>query len=735
MAKIKRITALAVCAALMTTHMAAGVSASRQVEYLSRGGYAVKANDGIFLSWRLLGTEEQSITFDIYRDDELILSDYDRTNYTDKNGSTENRYRVVPHGSAGDPNDVIDPDSKPYFDIPLDKPNDGVTPDGESYTYGVYDVSVADVDNDGAYEYIINWDPDNRKDNETVGYTGNVYIDCYKQNGKKLWRIDMGKNIRAGSHYTQFIAYDFDGDGKAELAMRTAPGSKDSTGAYVSEKGAPINGRSLSWNDEYTGERFNNESDLRNETGRIIKGPDWLTMFNGETGEAMQTVNFYPQRGNVSSWGDDYGNRSERYLGGVAYLDGEHPSLIMSRGYYKRAAMAAYDWDGKSFSIRWTRDDTSKGKNLYGNGNHQLTVCDADNDGKDEIVFGSTVVDDDGSILNSTDHGHGDALHASDFDNDGEQEIFSVHEEPEGYMSYGAELRKAKNARILAAKGASGDVERGLIGNFDDNVGTSEWMSSADDNIYDVNRRIIGKREGRINPTFLVWWDGDLGRELLYRNLVISYDTETSSQTRHEQFPDILSIGKDGPALSADLFGDWREEICYPTADNTALRVFMTTIPTEYKIPTLMHDTQYRTAIAWQNVGYNQPPHPKFYVGKAALDASGKYLAPAAGFDTVTMVGDKPDILAPEPKLTVGAVEWNNDSVVVSVNISGGSADILATIGVYDSSGALKIADTVFKRINSAESIILSFTADETDTVKIFIWNNDQKPYCDVIER
>lgn len=701
----------------------------RQVEYLDRGIYAICTNTGVYLSWRMLGTEENDICFDIYRNGELIENNFDGTNYTDREGAANDRYGIVVHGKLLSERDTVTVTDAPCIDIPLEKPSGGVTRDGETYTYEIQNASVADVDNDGSYEYIINWDPDNRKDNSESGYTGNVYIDCYEQDGTRLWRIDMGKNIRAGSHYTQFIAYDFDGDGKAELAMRTAPGSKDSTGAYVSEKAGSIDGKELTWSDEYTGETFDDESDLRDASGRIKKGPDWLTMFNGETGEAMRTVNFYPQRGDVNTWGDDYGNRSERYLGGVAYLDGAAPSLIMSRGYYGRAAMAAYAWDGENFTMLWSRDDTYKDKNLYGNGNHQLSVCDADSDGRDEIVFGSTVVDDDGSILNSTDHGHGDALHVSDFDNDGQQEIFQVHEE--SYSMYGVEIRKADNARIVASKGADSDVGRGVIGNLDDSIGTSEWFSSADENIYDMERNIVGKVTNRVNPSFLVWWDGDPDREILYRNLALDYDVRGSAENRLEQFSDVSIVNKDAPVLSADLFGDWREEICYPSADNTRLRIFMTTIPTEYKLPTFMHDTQYREAVAAQNVGYNQPPHPKFYIGTASLSENGKTFVPEAGFDEVEMV-----MTADEPmqRIKVSEAVWGKDSLSLCIQADGGRADISMFLVVYDSKGAVSMVSCRKEVVTGEGDFYFPFEAG-ADTVKLFIWDEEQRPYVRALSR
>lgn len=644
---------------------------TKQMEYLDRGLTAVRTDAGIYLSWRLLGTEPMSQTYDIYRDGKIIQQGIDATNYTDAEGFSYSKYRVVPAGEEMAQCKEAEVWQQNYIDIPLNRPEGGVTKDGESYTYSVNDTSVGDVDGDGQYEYIIKWDPSNAKDNSNHGYTGNVLLDCYKMDGTQLWRIDLGINIRAGAHYTQFIVYDFDGDGKAEMALRTAPGSKDGAGKYVSDAG--ISG--LEWGE------CKNTDDLRqggSKKGHIIKGPDWLTVFNGETGAAMQTVNYYPQRGSVSSWGDNYGGRSERYLAGVAYLDGKTPSLIMCRGYYEKAAMSAWNWDGTNLTMQWGQTYSSDKSTLYGQGTHSLSVADVDNDGFDEVVFGSAVMDHNGTVLNSTGHGHGDALHVSDFNNDGEQEIMMVHEEKTYYKTWGAEVRKGADASILAKVAAGSDCGRGVMANVDDDYavenpdkGQSLFWSAADMNLYDTvgnivtrtvtttdNGSTVTKTENVTRPAeynFFAYWDGDLSRELLDKNRIVKFSVENGSQ-RLETFSGVHAnnSSKATPALSGDLFGDWREEVAYGTDDNKALRIYTTITPTEYKIPTLMHDSQYRCAIAWQNVAYNQPPHTSYYIGSLALAGDKKTLSPAAGMDRVEFAAE-PDqtVIPPDMEETV----------------------------------------------------------------------------------
>lgn len=587
---------------------------ARIVEYLTRGTVAIKTENGVYLSWRLLGTESTATTFDIYKNDEKISEDFPNTNYTDASGDLTDIYKVVVSGSDVAGEKEISVMEKDYTDIPISKPVPDVKANplaGNDYTYTANDATVADLDGDGEYEYILKWDPTNSQDNYFSGYTGNVYVDAYEADGTLMWRIDLGVNIRAGAHYTQFVAYDFDCDGKAEVAIRTAPGSKDSNGRYVTEAGV---------DDLLEGD---NTKDYRNADGRITTAPDYLTMFNGETGAAMQTVDYYVQRGDLgasSGWGGgavDNGSYSERYLAGVAYLDGKKPSLLMCRGYYYRATVGAYNWDGENFELVWMRDDKTKAAdNLYGKGAHSLSIADVDNDGRDEVVYGAAVINDNGAVMYETDLLHGDALHVSDFDNDGEQEVFMVHEHR--YSTYGAEIHDPKTGEVFVKMGAREDVGRGVMGNIIASNEGSEFWSNANNTLYSQTGKVISSTKPA-ETNFLIWWDGDLEREILDATRIVKYTLNNSTLTgeRIKEFYGTHSNNgtKQNPSLSADIWGDWREEAIYPTNDNNFLRIYTSTIPTEHKLTTLMHDTQYRTAIAWQNVGYNQPPHPSFYIG------------------------------------------------------------------------------------------------------------------------
>ena len=664
----------------------------RVMEKLDRGTVAVKTNGGVYLSWRLLGTESlTNQAFDIYRDSEKIYTtgEHDATCYTDSKGTADNKYTVVPKGEAIDKTEAVDVwttnttykgRSVAYKDIAFNVPDGGKTPTDEEYTYTANDMSVGDLDGDGEYEYIVKWDPSNSKDNSVVGYTGKVYLDAYELDGTLLWRIDLGVNIRAGAHYTQYMVYDFDGDGKSEVILKTAPGSKDGEGNYVSKAGKNIT-------------KGDDTKDYRNSSGLLMGedgGPEYLTVFNGETGAAMQTVDFDPPRSILTSskWGDSYANRSERYLAAVAYLDGVHTSVVMTRGYYTYVYAAAYTWDGTDLKEQWLStntpteanggtgctvkyaDGTSKNntnKTLYAQGAHSVSVADVDNDGYDEIIFGSAVLDHDGTVLTYDGRGHGDAEHVSDFDNDGKQEIFMAHEagkHNDDIIPYAVDIKRYNGDIMLHA--AQGDIGRGIMDNVDDEYALSSgnlslFWSVAADGIYNQAGEKVGNipnTNGSNMENFAVYWDGDLGRELLDGNKLVKYSVTSGTEriyynSKNSTLPgSINNSSKSNACLTADLFGDWREEIVLRYGDG--VRIYFSTIPTDYRLTTLMHDSQYRCAIAWQNVGYNQSPHTSYYIGSAALakDSGGNtlnYLAPNTSFTEVTY----PDTSSITPRPTI----------------------------------------------------------------------------------
>ena len=699
---LKKLTAFLTAAVMVTSVASIPVLTSyadtnsttekRVMEKLDRGTVAVKTNGGVYLSWRLLGTESlTNQAFDIYRDSEKIYTtgEHDATCYTDSKGTADNKYTVVPKGEAIDKTEAVDVwttnttykgRSVAYKDIAFKVPDGGKTPKDEEYTYTANDMSVGDLDGDGEYEYIVKWDPSNSKDNSVKGYTGNVYLDAYELDGTLLWRIDLGVNIRAGAHYTQYMVYDFDGDGKSEVILKTAPGSKDGEGNYVSKAGKNIT-------------KGDDKKDYRNSSGLLMGkdgGPEYLTVFNGETGAAMQTVDFDPPRSILTSseWGDSYANRSERYLAAVAYLDGVHPSVVMTRGYYTYVYAAAYTWDGTDLKEQWLStntpteenggtgctvkyaDGTSKNnpnKTLYAQGAHSVSVADVDNDGYDEIIFGSAVLDHDGTVLTYDGRGHGDAEHVSDFDNDGKQEIFMAHEagkHNDKIIPYAVDIKRYNGDIMLQA--AQGDIGRGIMDNVDDEYALSSgnlslFWSVAADGIYNQAGEKVGNipnTNGSNMENFAVYWDGDLGRELLDGNKLVKYSIKSGTEriyydSKNSTLPgSINNSTKSNACLTADLFGDWREEIVLRYGDG--VRIYFSTIPTDYRLTTLMHDSQYRCAIAWQNVGYNQSPHTSYYIGSAALakDSGGNtlnYLAPNTSFTEVTY----PDTSSITPRPTI----------------------------------------------------------------------------------
>lgn len=588
-----------------------------QMEYLDRGTAAVKTGEGVFLSWRLLGTEPYDTAFEVLRNGQKIALVSDSTNYLDKEGNADDLYQVQTVNVPDSETSVL-PDR--CLRIPLSPPKGGISSDGEEYTYTANDAACADLDGDGEYELILKWDPTNSFDSGEVGrHSGNVYIDAYKLDGRRLWRMDLGINIPAGAHFTQIAAYDFDLDGKAELAFKTAPGTKDGKGHYVSEASLDADIRAV-----------DNSADLRHTDGgiddtfgRALSGDEYYTVFEGDTGAAMDTVYYPHPRGTISEWGDDRGNRSERYLAAVAYLDGEHPSMITWRGYYKKTTAAAYRLINKRLQLEAVFDTSAPGMSIYeGQGNHNIAVADVDGDGKDEIFCGSLALDDDFSVLWCSGRGHGDALHLTDYDplSPG-PEYFSVHEtEP-----YGMTLYRARDGKELFHRDGNCDTRRGVMAHVGYSSGYFEMWGAGEYASYG-NEDIRKDDFKYASDNFRIFWDGDLYDDLMDIDPPAGLPEGEYPSEGHiridnmkgcvEVLPDGLSNNgtKNNVCLSADLFGDWREEIVVRSDDGSSLLVYTTTIPTSHKLYTLMHDRTYRMQTASQNAGYNQPPHLGYYV-------------------------------------------------------------------------------------------------------------------------
>jgi hypothetical protein len=573
---------------------AAPAAITAQSESLNRGLVSVRSGSGNLVSWRWLASDQNDVGFNVYRGGTKLTATpiTNSTNYLDNGAAADASYTV--RAVVGGAEQAASAPSLRFtggnfLDVPIQPPAGGTTPDGVSYTYSANDASVGDVDGDGQYEIVLKWDPSNSKDNSQSGYTGDVFVDAYRLNGTRMWRIDLGRNIRAGAHYTQFQVFDYDGDGRAEVAMKTADGTRSGTGQVVG----------------------NASADFRNSSGYVLSGPEFLTMFNGQTGAAMQTANYDPPRGTVSSWGDSYGNRVDRFLAGTAYLDGSQPSLIVSRGYYTRTVIVAWDWRNGAFTERWKFDSNISGSQYTNEGNHNLSIADVDADGRDEIIFGAMAINDNGQPLWNTQMHHGDAIHVGDLNpSRAGLEVFKVDEDGAKPSSYMAD---ARTGQILWSTAPGGDNGRGVSGDIWAGSPGAESWSASDTSLRNTSGQAIGREPSSIN--FLVWWDGDPVRELLDGTHIDKYGT--SSDTR------LLSAGgvhsnngtKSTPSLSADLFGDWREEVIWPTTSNTALRIYATTVVTDRRINTLMQNRQYREAIAWQNTAYNQPPHPGFFIG------------------------------------------------------------------------------------------------------------------------
>jgi len=635
--------------------------AQRTAEQLNRGFHVVTTSNGNLLSWRTFPQDtEDNVSFEItlFSEDgsnEILKIEAGAPScYLDKTKYEAYQLLVYKDGILQD--DLSSVKTYPEASlrqVKLNRPEGGSTASG-SYTYSPNDCSVGDIDADGDYEIIVKWDPSNSQDNSKSGYTGNTIFDCYEITGdsigKQLWRIDMGKNIRAGAHYSPFLVYDMDGDGKAEFIIKTAPGSKDANGAYVSEAGADSSITGIT----------TNEKDFRNSNGHVINGEEFLTIFSAETGRALQTIWYNPNRGMETGKASSYGtwesivgkstnyNRGERYNACVAYLDGlDHlPSIIMQRGYYTQAYFWAVDWDGTNLTTRWLHGGrtsstwdvvdgngtviaSGSGISSFGQGVHSISVGDVDEDGYDEIVMGSATIDHDGQLLCSTGFGHGDAIHLGKIipGKPGLQ-VYMPHEEKAA--GYGDDLHDAATGEILYRGYSNKDNGRGLACDmfykFVSSTGLDRWngwefWSGAES--APINAATMTEVGSKPDTNFRIYWDGDLYDESFDGRFnsnsytcsprILSWNgstTVTTSLTSYGGNPQSCNYTKATPCLVADIWGDWREEIImWDASDYATLDIYSTVTTTQYPVPCLMTDHVYRMGIVWQNSSYNQPPH------------------------------------------------------------------------------------------------------------------------------
>lgn len=589
-------------------------------EKLSRGLIGIPTEEGMYFSWRMTLEDAAGLQFDLYRSSgggaevKLNKEPIDRTSdFLDRtvDYTVDNRWTLkATTGEVTTWTRLKGEERNPYLSVPVCKPEDGEIA-GESFTYTANDCSVGDLDGDGEYEIILKWSPSNSKRPPQRGFTGNTYLDAYKMDGRRLWRIDLGPNVRSGAATTNFLVFDFDGDGCAEICCKTGDGTVDGLGHRIGDAQADWR----TW-------------DKKSPTyGKIVNGPEYLTVFEGRTGKELDSKEYIPTRYPLDGWGgvggncgnDNTGGRSDRFTAGVAFLDGKTPSPIMVRGWYGRTVVAAWTFTNGALKHTWTFDSAAPGWEAYsGMGNHSVTVADFDGDGCDEICVGAMTVDHDGKGLFTTGLRHGDALHAGRFipsrqgmqvfgvhENEGDNEI--VKRTPAVAMFDGA------TGEIIWQDGLGQDAGRGVAADIDPRYDGAEcWCNIGGLRRGDTGEIICNRKPDSCN--FTIYWDADPLAELLDHVSISKWNWNTESTDLLLKAEGVVSNNgtKGNPCLSGDILGDWREEVIWPSEDQTELRIYSTTIPAVDRRATWMNDRQYRLAIAWQNVAYNQPPHPSF---------------------------------------------------------------------------------------------------------------------------
>jgi hypothetical protein len=580
-----------------------------QMENLDRGMVAVMVASGVYVGWRMLGyeydTTASNVVYNLYRDGTKIATVTDSTNYLDAAGTASSKYAVtvVTKGTEGPQSPAVTPWAQNYLNVPLSIPPAG----RNGGTYSPNDASPGDLDGDGQLDIVLKWDPSNSREPSVRGVSDAVFIDGIKLDGTRLWRIDLGQNIRAGALETQFSVYDFDGDGKAEVAFKTAPGTKDGKGNYL--KTGPAAGA-------------DNTADYRDATqGVALGGPEWLTVFSGPTGEELATVE-YPVLYGSSSWGDTTGNRSHRYNGGGSFVSDTasgktatgRPSIIQQRGHFTRLTVSALNWRDGALTKVWTYDSGSTaGNEAYGKGTHSLMTADADNDGAMELIPGASTINSDGTFRCATSNSHGNALHVGVLIKGQGIHVFVPNE------FGGADCHSADTCAFTFDVAGGSETDRGVAEWVSPSNTTSASCSFGSGPLFCADGSAGAPSAG---DNFLIYWDADESRELLHSTSITkTVPTSLFAATLLSATGCAANNGiRTTPTLTADLQGDWREELILRTTDNTALRVYTTTDVTARRIYTLMHDPTYRMQVSFEQSSYNQPPHVGFHIGAGMAD-------------------------------------------------------------------------------------------------------------------
>lgn len=618
--------------------------AQRKTDPLDRGLVAVKVNSGVYVSWRVQADEYYGVTYNLYRNGSLIAQNLNASNYSDAGGSTSSTYTVAPvrYGVVGAQCAAVSTWAKQYLEIPMAnvQANNGVTvwkfsdPSSAMANYTINDVSLGDVDGDGKIDFIVKRKNQTDQDNlfPTNNYTMYCHIECYASsiNYGRLWWIDCGPNICYGAdEQWDAVAFDWNEDGACEVLYRgganTVLHHSDGTTNVIGNASENIRGSII----HTANLTFSNT------------GEEWLMYIDGRTGKAYDYIAYPLPRGNASDWGDTSGHRSSKYFMGAPYLDGQNPYIFLGRGIYTKIMACTYRVNKNTNKLYKVGNTWNSYQNAgwYAQGNHNFNIADVDLDGADEIIYGSMVLDfhtGDNSLhgMSSTGLGHGDAIHTGDLDPYRKGlETFACNEEHPCNN-----FRNAATCEIYARTSGSGDDGRAMAGNFTNDYPGGIGASTASG--------IIPLSYVQPNPTspvyidgwannwneqtpspialdFRIYWDGDLLSETINgpgsneSYLYVDKLGRRIFDTNHGNYETACINGtKKNPCAQGDILGDWREELIMRSSDNKYLRVYTTVTPTEHRMPSLWYDHEYRQAMVWQTEGYNQPPHPSFFVGE-----------------------------------------------------------------------------------------------------------------------